>query len=86
MKNLITASFLGLALVAGSASADKIKLMDEELDNVNAGLALAFGRGDAAAAGVFFSYTNGIAETAAVSVPGFISLSGSSARSVSVAF
>ena len=39
MKKLITAAALGLALVAGSASADKLVLMDEQLDNVNAGSA-----------------------------------------------
>jgi len=86
MKNLISASFLGLALVAGTASADKIMLMDQELDTVNAGIAFAFGRADANAAGRYFSYTNGISETAAMSVPGHVALSASSSRSISVAY
>ena len=86
MKNLITSALLGLVLVAGTASAEKVKLMEEELDAVNAGVAIALGASTANAAGVFLSFTNSVSETAAVSIPGFISLSGSSATSTSIAF
>lgn len=86
MKNLITSALLGLVLVAGTASAEKVKLMEEELDTVNAGVAIALGASTANAAGVFLSFTSSVSETAAVSIPGFISLSGSSATSTSIAF
>ena len=86
MKNLITSALLGLVLVAGTASAEKVKLMEEELDNVNAGVAIALGASTANAAGLFLSFTSSVSETAAVSIPGFISLSGSSATSTSIAF
>ena len=36
MKKLLTIAALGLALVAGGASADKLVLMDSQLDNVSA--------------------------------------------------
>ena len=85
MKKLMTAAALGLALVAGSASADKLVLQDEQLDNVNAGLAIAAGSALAGAAGVFFSFSDANSSTLALN--GFLfSISASASDSTSIAF
>ena len=92
MKRILTTLALALPLLAsGGAFADDAKplVLDAvQLDQVNAGLAFAFGSATAGAQGVFISFTDANTVTAAVSVLGPIPASGSfsGANSVSFAF
>lgn len=88
MKKILAASALGLALVAGTASADKINLVDEQLDNVNAGLGVATAGSTAGATGLFFSRTDARTATVTFSAVllGLGSSSASAASSTSIAF